>query len=89
MCNSLCMVNGFDSKGLCVWWLFLTIGSALLPWVAVVKDALGIVCPVQAAEFDPFQFVRQRREVVGLHEMHRYPVGTTAAQTICKIFTLL
>lgn len=61
------MVKGFGLKVpftcwsviLIVRWLFLTIGFAFLPWVAVVKDALGVVCPGQAAEFNPLQYVRQ------------------------------
>lgn len=44
--------------------------------------------PGQAAEFNPFQNVRQWAEVIGLHEMHRYPVWATATQTISKKFTL-
>lgn len=72
-----------------VWWLFPTISFAFLGWVAVVKDTLGIVSPGQAAEFNPLQYIRQFGEVIGLHEMDRYPVWTTAAQTVCKIFALL
>lgn len=73
----------------CVWCLFLTISFAFLAWVAVVKDTLSIVSPGQAAKFNPLQYIRQRGEVIGFHEMHCHPVRTTAAQTICKIFTLL
>lgn len=52
----------------------LTIGFALLGWVAVVKDPLSIMSPCQAAEFNPFQDIRQDSEVVSLHKMHCYPV---------------
>lgn len=72
-----------------VWWLFLTISFAFLGWVAVVKDTLGIMSPGQAAEFNPLQHIRQFGEIISLHEMDGYPVWTTAAQTVGKVFTLL
>lgn len=55
-------------------YLLLTISFSFLAWVTVIKDALCIMSPGQAAEFNPFQNVRQWAEVIGLHEMHRYPV---------------
>lgn len=67
----------------------LTVGFAFLPWVAVVKDALGVMRPGQAAEFNPLQFVGQLGQVISLDEVDGYPVRTTAAQPIRKIFTLL
>lgn len=70
-------------------WLQLTVGFAFLPWVAVVKDALGIMRPGHAAEFNPLQYVGQLGQVIGLDEMDGHPVGTTVAQAIRKVFTLL
>lgn len=66
-----------------------TIGFSFLARVGVVKDALRIVSPGQTAELYPLQYIRQRAEVVCLHETHCHPVWATATQTICKIFTLL
>lgn len=54
--------------------LQLTVGFAFLPWVAVVKDALGVVRPGQAAEFHPLQDIGQFAQVVSLDEMDGYPV---------------
>lgn len=59
---------------LAAWCLFLTVSFAFLAWIPVVKDALRIVSPGQAAEFDPLQYIRQYSEVIRLHEMHCYPV---------------
>lgn len=69
--------------------ILLTVTFAFLPRVAVVKDALGIVSPGQAAELHPLQHIGQRSEIVRLHETHRHPVRTAAAQTVRKVFTLL
>lgn len=72
----------------CVCDRILTVGFSFLPWVAVVKDALCVVSPGQAAKFNPFQDVGQLAEVIGFHETHRYPVGAAAAQTVSEIFAL-
>lgn len=68
---------------------FLTVGFPLLPRVAVVEDALGVVGPGQAAELHPLQLVGQLGQVVTLHEAHGHPVRAAAAQAVGEILALL